>query len=243
MQCGEDKEWLTLLNDRSMGGGVIIPGELELMIQRRTTMDDGRGVEEPLDEHDEDGKGLGVVTTMRLVLEGSAHRTENGVAWPKIAQMSMQRVPIVAFSPTPLTEPTSPTDKSYSTTGTVIQLYPESHTSIIVRLENPNEVFYTESGQQEFDLDELAEHLYVSSNGGNSPASTSFEELSLTGNQSRAERDANKPVWKKEVPTKKVVKDNSQDSMDLVTLDHLEMRTFRVTYTHSPTDTGNLIKE
>jgi hypothetical protein len=85
MQCGEDKEWLTLLNDRSMGGGVIIPGELELMIQRRTTMDDGRGVEEPLDEHDEDGKGLGVVTTMRLVLEGSAHRTENGVAWPKIA--------------------------------------------------------------------------------------------------------------------------------------------------------------
>eukprot|EP01017_Pseudomicrothorax_dubius_P037894 TRINITY_DN5611_c0_g1_i8.p1 TRINITY_DN5611_c0_g1~~TRINITY_DN5611_c0_g1_i8.p1 ORF type:complete len:534 (-),score=151.45 TRINITY_DN5611_c0_g1_i8:140-1741(-) len=47
-----------VLNDRPQGGGVVQPGEIELMINRRLLADDGHGVEEPLNELDWDGKGI-----------------------------------------------------------------------------------------------------------------------------------------------------------------------------------------
>lgn len=43
------KQRLSVLVDRSQGGAVIREGNIEIMIQRRTTMDDARGVGEPLD--------------------------------------------------------------------------------------------------------------------------------------------------------------------------------------------------
>ena len=36
--------------DRSEGGGSIVDGEIELMLHRRMSVDDDRGVDEPLDE-------------------------------------------------------------------------------------------------------------------------------------------------------------------------------------------------
>jgi len=39
-----------ILNDRSQGGSSYKNGNLEIMIQRRLTQDDGRGVGEPLNE-------------------------------------------------------------------------------------------------------------------------------------------------------------------------------------------------
>jgi hypothetical protein len=41
---------IRLLPDRSEGGGSIGNGKIELMMHRRITEDDGRGVNEPLDE-------------------------------------------------------------------------------------------------------------------------------------------------------------------------------------------------
>ncbi len=49
---------MTILTDRSVGGAVINNGDIELMIHRRLLKDDYRGVEEPLNETDADGKGL-----------------------------------------------------------------------------------------------------------------------------------------------------------------------------------------
>ena len=45
------KQRVSVLVDRSQGGTVLRDGSLEIMIQRRTTMDDSRGVGEPLDEN------------------------------------------------------------------------------------------------------------------------------------------------------------------------------------------------
>jgi hypothetical protein len=41
---------LTIVTDRSQGGSSLLPGEVELMVNRRITHDDGRGVGEPLNE-------------------------------------------------------------------------------------------------------------------------------------------------------------------------------------------------
>lgn len=43
---------LTILNDRSQGGSVVEDGRIELMQNRRLFFDDGRGVEEALNETD-----------------------------------------------------------------------------------------------------------------------------------------------------------------------------------------------
>lgn len=48
---------LTLVNDRSQGGSSIHDGSLELMLHRRLLRDDGRGVEEALNELGSDRKG------------------------------------------------------------------------------------------------------------------------------------------------------------------------------------------
>lgn len=47
-----------MLTDRSQGGTVMRPGEIEIMIHRRLLADDGRGVDEPLNETDADKQGL-----------------------------------------------------------------------------------------------------------------------------------------------------------------------------------------
>ncbi|WZZ12696.1 hypothetical protein YC2023_105785 [Brassica napus] len=50
MYTKDEKVELSVLVDRATGGGSIKDGELELMLHRRTCMDDSRGVEESLEE-------------------------------------------------------------------------------------------------------------------------------------------------------------------------------------------------
>jgi hypothetical protein len=49
---------LSILVDRSEGGTACKDGLVEVMIQRRTLKDDSRGVGEPLNETEPDGRGL-----------------------------------------------------------------------------------------------------------------------------------------------------------------------------------------
>ncbi len=55
------------MNDRAQGGSSINEGELELMIHRRTRLDDSRGVGEPLNEKGKDGLGLPTFVTHKLL--------------------------------------------------------------------------------------------------------------------------------------------------------------------------------
>lgn len=48
----DEKKSLGILTDRSQGGTSLVDGSIELMVQRRTISDDGRGVDEPLNETD-----------------------------------------------------------------------------------------------------------------------------------------------------------------------------------------------
>jgi len=49
---------MTIMTDRSQGGSCLSSSNCELMIQRRILHDDNRGVDEPLNEVDSEGKGI-----------------------------------------------------------------------------------------------------------------------------------------------------------------------------------------
>ena len=51
---------MTVMNDRSQGGSSLQDGSIELMQNRRLTVDDWKGVEEALNETDQRGRGIAV---------------------------------------------------------------------------------------------------------------------------------------------------------------------------------------
>ena len=108
-----DNVSLAILTDRSLGGGSIYDGELEIMVHRRTKADDGRGVGEPLDETNAGitpeppygkakRKGRGIVTTGKhYLLITSANNTASFCR----SKMDQVYSPIhIFFSSSPSTE-------------------------------------------------------------------------------------------------------------------------------------------
>ena len=85
----------TVLTDRSLGGSSLRDGALEVMVHRRMLCDDGRGVNEALNEPGRDGLGLIVRGRFMVLLEaaktsGKLHRV--------LGEEEMLR-PLLAFSP------------------------------------------------------------------------------------------------------------------------------------------------
>ncbi|BFZ17312.1 hypothetical protein BsWGS_20353 [Bradybaena similaris] len=69
IKSGDGKSQLSVLVDRSQGGTSLGDGDVELMLHRRLTQDDSRGVGEALNELGSDGKGLIIRGTHYLVLD------------------------------------------------------------------------------------------------------------------------------------------------------------------------------
>lgn len=57
---------MTVMNDRSQGGSSLVEGRIELMQNRRSNVDDGRGVDEPLNETDTRNNSITVPATYYL---------------------------------------------------------------------------------------------------------------------------------------------------------------------------------
>ena len=86
---------LTVLTDRTEGGASLADGEVELMLHRRLTHDDDKGVFEALDERGVDGKGLRVAVTHRVLVSAAgapaarAHRAAlQAVLLPPVWQVA-----------------------------------------------------------------------------------------------------------------------------------------------------------
>ena len=57
---------MTVMNDRAQGGSAIENGSIELMQNRRLLYDDDRGLDEPLNETQLNGKGIAVNALYRV---------------------------------------------------------------------------------------------------------------------------------------------------------------------------------
>ena len=93
------KASLSVTVDRSMGGASIVDGSVELMVHRRTQMDDRRGVGEPINEPGLDATGHGLIVrgVHRLSIDTSAGAAANG----KAAVQNIMFKPQVAVSTLP----------------------------------------------------------------------------------------------------------------------------------------------
>jgi len=56
----EAKTQMTIMNDRTQGGSSLKEGRIELMQNRRGFVDDKRGVDQPLNECNDEGVGITV---------------------------------------------------------------------------------------------------------------------------------------------------------------------------------------
>ena len=63
----DDKFEFTVVPDRAQGGSSLSSGSVELMLLRETIRDDGRGVEEPLMDPGQFGKGPGSTDDWSLI--------------------------------------------------------------------------------------------------------------------------------------------------------------------------------
>ena len=147
----------------------------------------------------------------------------------KEAQAAIERPQIMAFTDQEITLPTQSVEGILEPEGVKVYVYPESSSSLQIRLENPSETLLGASPAV-VDLDSMAVSLWTVATGS---APTGFEitEMALTGSMTREERDARKLTWNKEVVPEVDIPDNKEDPTSAVTLTALEMRTFRVTYT------------
>jgi hypothetical protein len=78
---------MAVFTDRAQGGGSLVDGALELMVHRRITHDDSRGVLEPLNEPGVDGKGLIARGVHTVVFSAASAGT--GAGPRKAAQQAM----------------------------------------------------------------------------------------------------------------------------------------------------------
>jgi Glycosyl hydrolases family 38 C-terminal domain len=119
MYLEDDEASLAVLVDRSQGGASLFDGSLELMVQRRIVADDGRGVDEALNETvggtapyppygDSHRLGEGVVIrgTHRILVSPSAKN--GGIGGASLCRSTMDSVfaqPVVLVGSAPVDQP------------------------------------------------------------------------------------------------------------------------------------------
>lgn len=91
---------MTVLVDRSEGGTSLNEGQIELMIHRRTVYDDERGVWEPLNETEADGKGLRQLIRHFVVFGEDYRKTQKRndqvpvVVWANTTSATFSKKPV-----------------------------------------------------------------------------------------------------------------------------------------------------
>ena len=221
---------LSILNDRSQGGASLRDGELEFMLHRRLTMDDGRGVGEPLSEPGLDGKGL--VTTGIHYVQLGKYDAELVAATRTLQQRVYSPL---HWSLAPLSGSVQDYLSSHNSQFSFLQTalpyqvelmtaYAQADGSVLVRLAHNFGVDEFEANYASVSVD-LAS-LFVA-------APKTVVERSITNNQTPADIEAKKLKWNtgnatRAVSASKHVKVPLANTT--VTIGPMEVRTFVLTF-------------
>lgn len=228
---------LSVLVDRAVGGSSILDGQIELMLHRRLLRDDGKGVDEALNEtvcaHD---KCIG------LTIQGKYYYRIDplgeGAKWRRSFGQQIYSPLLLAFSEQDEDNwlnshvPTfSAIDPSYSLPENVamITLQELDDGKVLLRLAHLFEV------GEDKDLSSIAnvelKRLFPSKKIAR------VMETNLSANQERAELEKKRLVWKEQgssVKESKVTRGGSIDPAKLVVeLGPMEIRTLLIEFTHT----------
>eukprot|EP00978_Attheya_sp_CCMP212_P016963 scaffold44868_cov59-Attheya_sp.AAC.6 len=236
----DEKSSVSVMVDRSEGGASIRDGSIELMVHRRTIVDDGRGVGEAINETDGGmnhyppfgdakriGKGLVISAVHRLVVGP-------GKGGADVARKQMDR----AFSPPHIFAASAPSNTSISlqkaSFSALQKALPENvmlitltrqglgNGSLLIRLghqygANENKRL---SKPVQIDLHQLLAEYHVES----------FVEKTLSGNQDRLEWDKKKLKWSTRPSSTKKRRQpgRASDNGSVIQLNPMEIRTFEL---------------
>lgn len=227
---------LSVLPDRAQAGGSLAKGQMELMVHRRLTQDDARGVDEPLDETTggispypswtRSGDGITVTGKHFLLLS----KLNSGVREVRdlMDELFAPVAPFIASgkadsrSLAPLLTRQAGLGIELPSNVQLISLQRTSPSTILVRIGHKFAVGEDEELSREVEVD-LAALL--------APFEpTSAVELNLSANQDKAVQERDKIRWKSSASSKSTPKRSLRQSSDdlSVSLQPMEIRTFSV---------------
>lgn len=206
---GDDPAQMTVMNDRAQGGASLVDGRIQLMQNRRLFYDDGKGVNEALNEVNEFGKGIHTHNTYWMQLF-QRHEVDSVQRLFQPQQDQPLQV-LYARTRAVFAQTRRHGEKSFDIrdhiqglSGELIPVkfmtFPDGENAIFVRIENLRDVFDLKKGQElkdtcfTFNIETIAEGLLQRADS--SLQVESITEVGLTGNQSIKDMRKNKLHWK-----------------------------------------------
>lgn len=238
---------VTVMNQHSQGGGSIDEGSIELMQNRRLLHDDNKGVTDPLDEVQPDGRGIAVNTKYFVTFTDLSTQTSVQRKVQLLDDEPLQFFYTSDFKQKALDESVNAA-AHFDSLGALasqfsdfkgdlkLQQFPEERNQVLIRLENLSDLFDgTPTETPTFDLMAYAKSLYSSANGGASFESATITERTLSNNQDMKTMLDNKFKWKSaDAPNAKMAQPYPVDpSATVVALQPQRIRLFRISYNAS----------
>ncbi|XP_068607078.1 lysosomal alpha-mannosidase [Brachionichthys hirsutus] len=219
----DDVNQLTVVTDRSQGGGSVANGSLEIMLHRRLLYDDARGVGEPLNEN----SGIfpeGLVIRGRLLLSLSHPSSAADVHRPLAQEVVLQ--PLLTF-----TDGDLPPKTQLEFSGLQAQLPPAVHLLTLTQWDEDSVLLRLEHQFQSWESRLNSKPVTVSLQKLFSTLDIlGVSELNLSANQWKDEMT--RFNWMPRTDESPPLKDFQRFSVWEVTLKPMEIRTFLLRVSH-----------
>lgn len=240
---------VTVMNSHSQGGSSVQDGSIELMQNRRLLADDNKGVDEPLNETQADGRGIAVNAKYYLTI---TDLTKDRSVQRKTQLLTDE--PIQVFYAANFSESSADNDSTRKTCGhedisKMLAAFPgtlkvlefaEARNSMLIRLENLDDLFDGSPAETPtFDLEAYGQALFrAANNEAEGEVSIVITERTLGNNQDFATMQASKFKWTSAdgVNPRLAQPAPADPSPTVVALQPQRIRLFRLDFTPQPAE-------
>lgn len=186
------------MNDRAQAGSVLRDGWVELMQNRKLCADDERGVDERMDEREPNNYSLGVSVPATYYVQLFDHKKRKSLQRTIQQRLDAPAQQFFSFDGSHVKSNaiseviTKGYDEILRSAGFTdefkLEMFVEGRNKLMVRIENIADVYDSQEVKvDKVDVWQLMTDLYQMVNGEHSEFSVELEELSLTGNQKKAD--------------------------------------------------------